>query len=135
MKLIDQTGRVYWSVSNHQLFGKPSFVCCNGDNAVVSDSVTDTPTLLKAETGELVTTHCTQSPRGITTDMAGNIYVIFYCSEEVAVLTRNLAEERILLTSGDGIRFCPFAIAYDDAENQLIVSYISGKNIDCFKFF
>ena len=150
VKLIDQTGRVYWTVSTNQLglqlFVDPLYVCCHDDGrtstVVVTDYEKNTLTLLKADTGEVVTTRQLKgdkSPRGVTTDTAGNVYVCYFGTYEVSVLTGDLADERILLTKQDGLRpdhFYPFAIVYDETRNQLIVSYwhlFGCNNIDCFQ--
>ena len=62
VKLIDQTGRVYWSVSTdqqgRQLFEAPRYVCCHEgvtSTVVMTDIMKNTLTLMKADTGEVVT--------------------------------------------------------------------------------
>ena len=151
VKLIDQTGRVYWSVSTdqqgRQLFVKPMYVCCHDDGrtstVVVTDRKKNTLTLLNAETGEVVTTRQLKGdkgPHGVTTDTAGNVYVCYTRAGEVSVLTGDLADERILLTRQDDLLHFPFnpsvIVVYDETRNQLIVSYwssIDRNNIDCFQ--
>lgn len=68
VKLIDQTGRVYWPVSTdqqgRQVFEDPEYVCCHDNGGTSTVVVTDwgknTLTLLEAETGEVIT-----SARGV----------------------------------------------------------------------
>ena len=148
VKLIDQTGRVYWSVSQDQqgwrLFLQPLYVCCHDNDGtstvVVTDCSKKTLTLLKAETGEVVTTRQLEGnkrPSGVTTDTAGNVYVCCRGTGEVSVLTGDLSEERILLTGQDGLSEGPHAIVYNQARQQLIVSSASffenTRGIDCFQ--
>ena len=134
VKLIDQTGHVYWSMSNPYLISKPNYLCCYGDTVVVSDEVLHMLTLLNADTGKVVTScHASQNPRGLTADISGNIYTVFYWASEVAVFTRNLTDERVLLTDRSGIGLSPYGIAYDSLKHQLMVSYLSGTDVDCFQ--
>ena len=143
VKLIGQTGRVYWSVSTdqqeRQLFEDPRYLCCHDSDrsstVVVTDRGKDTLTLLKAETGETVTKRQLEGdkrPWGVTTDTTGNVYVCYRANGEVSVLTGDLSEERILLTKQDGLSEGPQAIVYDETKRQLIVSYFSGS-IDCYQ--
>ena len=93
VKLLEQTGREYWSVSTdqqgRQLFEYPEYVCFHDDGGistvVVTDKEMDTLTLLKAETGEVVTTRQLERerwPRVVTTDTAGNVYVCYLVTLE-----------------------------------------------------
>ena len=148
VKLIDQTGLVYWSVStdrqDRRLFGVPLYVWCHvNDGAftiVVADRGKDTLTLLKAETGDVITTRQLEGnkyPRGVTTDTTGKVYVCYGATNEVSVLTGDLSEEIILLTKPDGLSGCPQAIVFDQARQQLIVScydnFFDNFSIDCFQ--
>ena len=146
VKLIDQTGRMYWSVSTdkqgRQLFECPGNACCHYDGGtstvVVTDLAMNTLTQLNAETGDVVTIRQLEGYKthlGVTTDMAGNVYVCFNASKEVSVFTGDLSEERILLTTRDGLSGHPYAIVYDETRSQLIVSYfqIGSSSIDCFQ--
>ena len=144
VKLIGLTGRVYWSVSTdlqgRQLFEWPMAVCCLGNGVtstmVMTDAEKNTVTLLKAETGEVVTTRQLEEhkePRGVTTDTAGNVYVCYWGRCEVSVLTRDLSEEKILLTEQDGLGGRSEAIVYDETRKKLIVSYFQKNSIDCFQ--
>ena len=147
VKMIDRTGAVYWSVSTdqhgRQLFEDPRYLCCHYDGGsstvVVTDRVKNSQTLLKAATGEVVTARQlvrNKRPLGVTNDKAGNVYVCYEDTSEVAVLTGDLSEEKILLTRNDGLRDSrPVAIVYDATRRQLVVSYcgIHGSSIDWFQ--
>lgn len=133
VKLIDQTGRVYWSLSCDQqgypLFNSPRNVSshCSGRTSavVVTDTGKDTLTLLNGDTGELIITREVKGkqPRGVTLDTVGNVYVCYQSSEEVAVFPGNLSKERVLLTRKNGLSGDPRDIFYDDATHQLVISY------------
>ena len=134
VKLIDQTGRVYWSVSSDQqrqpLFSMPLYVRSPGggrsSTVIVTDCDKNTLTLLNGDTGEVITRRQLKErkePRGVTTDATGNVYVCYFWTDVIAVLSGDLAEEKTLLSRLDGLSGKPQAIVYDD-EHQLIVSYI-----------
>ena len=63
VKLIDRSGRVYWSTDTdqqgRQIFSYPRYVTCFGDGGpaavIVSDSGNDTLTVLNADTGDVIT--------------------------------------------------------------------------------
>ena len=112
VKMIDMSGIVHWSVSTdqqgQQLFIKPWYVCYHDvdgtSTVVVTDIEKNTLTLLLAKTGELVSTRQlagNKEPYGATTDTAGNVYVCYYGTDEVAALTGDLTQERILLSRRD----------------------------------
>ena len=148
VKLIDQTGRVYWSVSPDQqgqpLFRWPWYVSSSGDGRsstlIVTDWGNHTLTLLNGDNGEIITRRQLKEkyPNGVTTDSAGNVYVCYRETFEVAVLSGNLSEETILLSAQDGLSDLPEAIVCDDEAHQLTISYCgiydSGcDDIDCFQ--
>ena len=147
VKLIDQTGRVYWSVSSHQqgqpLFSRPLYVNSPGDGrsstVIVTDWSNSTLTLLNGDTGEVITRHQLKErkdPEGVTTDSTGNVYVCYCRTSEVAVLSGDLSEEKTLLSVQDGLGILPQVIVYDDEAHQLIISYhnIGGRNnVDRFQ--
>ena len=86
--LIDQTGRVYWSVSSDQqgqpLFSEPLYVSSPSDGrsttVIVTDMNNHTLTLLNGNNGEVITRRQLKEkyPYGVTADSAGNVYVC-YC--------------------------------------------------------
>ena len=140
VKLIDKTGRVYWSVSSDDqgqpLFRFPQYVTSDieRNTVTVTDCGNDTLTVLNGDTGDVIKRRSVKDkgPRGVTTGPSGNIYVCYFATFEVAVMTGDLAEERILLSQQDGLGDGPYAIAYDKSRDHLITSYrnllFSGKN-------
>ena len=76
-------------------------------------------------------------PLGVTTDTAGNIYVCYCETSEVAVLSTDFSEEKIILIQRDSISRRPLAINNDAGDHQLLVSYSglfsSCNDIDCFQ--
>ena len=144
VKLIDKTGRVYWSVSTdgqgQSLFSIPQYVTSDIDRNIVTvtDWENNTLTVLNGDTGDVIKRRSVKDKRpfGITTGPSGNIYVCYCNIREVAVLTGDLSEERILLSQQDGLGHLPQAIAYDKSCGQLITSYAyysSDKNsVDVF---
>ena len=146
VKLIDQRGIVYWSTHTDKqgqgLFDRPGCVTCydvGGSAAViVSDWGYHTLTVLNADTGNVITRRQVEgkSPRGVTTDTTGNLYVCYNETNKVAVLTKDLSQENVLLSKSGGLRGSPKAIVYDAVDHQLLVSYDSygsRKTVDCFK--
>ena len=144
VKLIDQTGRVSWSVSSDQqgqpLFIEPWYVSSPGDGrsstVIVTDRGNDTLTLLNGDTGKVITRRQLKErtgPTGVTTDSAGNFYVCYWETSEVAVLSGDLSEEKILLSVQDGLSYDPLAIAYDDMAQHLIISYFGNNTVNRYK--
>ena len=146
VKLIDQTGTVYWSTHTDQqgrrLFSWPWYVTCYDDGVsaavIVSDNGNNTLTVLNADTGDVITRRQVEGkrPRRVTTDIAGNIYVCYYRTDEVAVLTYDLSQENVLLSKRDGLSRGPQAIVYNAVDHQLLVSHDSDDSrntVDCFK--
>ena len=147
VKLIDQRGRVNWSAATHQqgqlLFYWPRYVTSYDDGGsaavIVSDCSNNTLTVLNADTGDVITRRQVKGkgPRGVTTDTAGNIYVCYGRTGEVAVLTKDLSQEKVLLSKRDGLSRVPQAIVYNTVDHQLFVSiysdYSTNLTVDCFK--
>ena len=143
VKLLDKTGRVYWSVSSGQgqsLFSFPQYVTSDIDRntVTVTDCGNNTLTVLNGDTGAVIKRRSVKdkSPWGVTTGPFGNIYVCYRNTREVAVLTRDLAEERILLSQQDGLGDDPWSIAYDKSCGQLITSYVDSvydNSVDVFE--
>lgn len=73
-----------------------------------------------------------KEPRGFTTDTAGNIYICYNMTSEVAVLSKDFSEEKILLTQRGSIRGSPLAIAYDAGHHRLLVGYYGCNDADFF---
>ena len=131
VKLIDKTGRVYWSLSfddqGQSLFSFPQYVTSDieRNTVTVTDCGNNTLTVLNGDTGDVIKRRSVKdkSPGGVTTGPSGNIYVCYKYTREVAELTEDLAEERILLSQQDGLGNWPYAIAYDKISGHLITSY------------
>ena len=110
---------------------------------IVSDNGnTHTLTVLNADTGDVTARRQVKGwfqgkcPRGVTTDTTGNIYVCYRQTDEVAVLTKDLSQENILLSKRDGLSSRPRAIVYNSVDHQLLVSstsFHSRNTVDCFK--
>ena len=130
VKLIDKTGRVYWSVSSddqgQSLFSNPLYVTSDieRNTVTVTDCENNTLTVLNGDTGDVIKRSVKDKcPRGVTTWPSGNIYVCYCGTHEVAVLTGDLTQERILLSQQDGLCDGPYAITYDKISGHLITSY------------
>ena len=143
VKLIDLTGKVYWSVSSDQqgqsLFSHRCYLTSHDEGrsstVIVTDYGNHTLTLLNGETGEVITRRQLQwqGPSGVATDTAGNVYVCYDFTHEVSVLSGDLSEEKILLSRQDGLSDFPQAIIYDDKTHQLLISYWDKDIVDSFK--
>ena len=143
VKLIDLTGKVYWSVSSDQqgqsLFRHPWFLTSHDEGrsstVIVTDWDNNTLTLLNGETGDVITRRQLQGkePKGVTTDTAGNVYVCYWWTREVSVLSGDLSEEKILLSRQDGLSGYPQTIVHDDKTHQLLISYDCNDTVDSFK--
>ena len=134
VKLIDQTGRVYWSVSSDQqrqpLFSEPLNVSSPGggrsSTVIVTDRSNRTLTLLNGDTGEVIIRRQlkkSKEPRGVTTDATGNVFVCYFRTDEITILSGDLREEKPLLSRLDGLSVYPEAIVYDDEAHNLTISY------------
>ena len=144
VKLIDKTGRVYWSMSSddqgQSLFSEPRYVTSDieRNTVTVTDCGNNTLTVLNGDTGAVIKRRSVKDkgPRGVTTGPSGNIYVCYCGTREVAELTGDLAEERILLSQQDGLGDRPWSIAYDKSCGQLITSYslssYKNNSVDVF---
>ena len=141
VKLIDKTGRIYWSVSTddqgQSLFNNPKYVTSDieRNTVTVTDCGNNTLTVLNGDTGDVIKRRCVKDklPEGVTTGPSGNIYVCYYNTREVAELTGDLAEERILLSQQDGLGGGPRVIAYDKSCGQLMTSYWFSNSVDIWE--
>ena len=141
VKLIDKTGRIYWSVSTddqgQSLFNNPKYVTSDieRNTVTVTDCGNNTLTVLNGDTGDVIKRRSVKegSPEGVTTGPSGNIYVCYYNTREVAELTGDLAEERILLSQQDGLGGGPRVIAYDKSCGQLMTSYWFSNSVDIWE--
>ena len=141
VKLIDRSGRVYWSTdidkNGRPLFTRPWYVSCSdGGAAIVSDN-NNILTVMNAETGDIIT-RCHvkwKGLTGVTADTAGNIYVCYHNTGEVAVLAKDLSREKILLSRKGGLANFPQAIVYHAKDHQLLVSNASEDSSNCIDCF
>ena len=133
VKLIDKTGRVYWSVATNDqgksLFETPLYVTSDIERSTVTvtDRGNEYLTVLNGDTGAIINRWQVndKSPQGVTTGPSGYTYVCYHGSREVAVLTGDLIEKRTLLSQQDGLSERPLAIVFDKSKGQLITSYWS----------
>ena len=154
IKLIDTFGKVYWSVSTSPKhdFKLPMYACVSNHGStptvIVTDSGNSTVTLLNADTGAIIKQILlpwSKEPQCVTYDDQNNIYMTNIGTNELAVMTPDLSETRVLLSRRgiigrwfhDGTSYVelggrPWAIAYDPQVNQLVVSY---DNRNCLDFF
>ena len=104
---------------------------------IVSDDYNDTLTLLNADTGDVITRRQVEGkgPSGVTTDTTGNIYKCYYSTGEVAVLSKDLSQEKVLLSERDGLSREPQAILNDAVDHQLFVSNVSHDSRNTFESF
>ena len=102
------------------------------NTVTVTDVGYNTLTVLNGDTGDVIKRRSVKDkrPRGVTTGPSGNIYVCYCNTREVAVLTGDLSEERILLSKQDGLSDRPWSIAYDKSCGQLITSYFNYSSDD-----
>ena len=123
-----------WSMSSDDqgqwLFNYPLYVTIERNTVTVTDCGNNTLTVLNGDTGDVIKRRNVKdkSLEGVTTGPSGNIYVCYYDTREVAELTGDLSEERILLSQQDGLGRGPRVIAYDKTSGQLITSYHSESN-------
>ena len=140
VKLIDKSGKVFWSASHDQLgqhlFSNPNSVSSHSNGVVVSDDRTKTLTLLDANTGNIITRrHLTEEPYGITTDAEGNVYVCYKMRREIAVFNSDLSQEKTVLKGKDGLSYHPLTVAFDNSTRELFVGYEFLSICDCFELF
>lgn len=144
VKIIDRKGKEYLSVSRDQhgkpLFKEPfyvaSFVDKKSSRVIVTDYNAGILTLLNGDTGGVITRYEVKNTTesgigGVTVDTGGNIYICTY--NDILVLSPDLSREKILIKGGQ-LSASPQAIAYDELNHQIIVSF--GRdldNIDCFQ--
>ena len=146
VKLIDRTGRLFWSTSLAQSPQTPTFlgyitpfiergrtVC------VISDAYLGTLTKLGVKSGNILKTYkgFKDVPAGICADGKGTIYVCYDKSFDVTALSTDFARETLLLSQKDGVKADPSCVRYNSMNGMLLISYdgrSSSRNcIDCFK--
>ena len=153
VRLIDREGNIYWEVSRdvtgklHRFFRSPGFITnyisdTEGNETVlaVSDAGDSSLTLLDGSTGSVLAVQKLRGTcsEGVTTDLFGNLYICCGETDEVAVWSGDLSNNKILLTSNEGVSNQPWAIAFDQKYNILVISNKettggSCNYIDCYK--
>ena len=142
VKLIDKTGKCHWYASLDQkskrLFRRPwyitSYVKDNATRIIVTDKEAETISQLDGDTGNLISVRHVKGkdPNGVTVDCSGNVYICYHGTDKICVMSEDLSKGRILLSMQDGLRACPYAIAYDPRMSRLIISNNSNK-VDSYK--
>ena len=160
LKKIDMSGHVYWSTSTdktgQELFRSAnyltSFIIVDGEKylsrIVAIDFCSRNVILCDSETGEVlkVSQSKLKGINGVTRDRFNNIYICSSVSNAVSVMSCDLSEERVILTTNDNKHLYPAAffddlcdwpqsIAYDITLDKLVVSNHDAKYSDvCHSF-
>ena len=150
VKMIDRTGRVYWSTSlddkGEPLFAAPVRNTCFVENKALVVFIADTwftnhsITKLNGDTGEVINVCKLAEPEydvpGITHDARGNLFVSYRQTHGFAVLSSNLDCRKTLLTITEGLGPRPNTLTYNESNGELFVtfSFRSGRRnlVDCY---
>ena len=73
---------------------------------------------------EIKDIHVLQSPRGISVDNDGNVYVVGCSTNNIVVISPDGQRYRQLLSSTDGIKNA-FVLDYDKSTNRLLIANAS----------
>ena len=132
VRMIDRNGKKVWSVSkgpdNQQLFDAPDYIVTSNINdtetVIVSDCRKEALTLLNANNGSLlkIVDMEGKSPRGITVDNNGSIFVACYKTREICVWSNDFTKSRTLI-SGKDLEREPDCMAYSRSTDTLYISY------------
>ena len=143
VRMTDLNGYAVWSAitspKGEQLFERAEAVTTTifNDNAaiIVSDVCKNELVLLDASDGNLIKTANIpeKNPKGITTDVDGNVYVCYWSTNEIGVWSADLKRTRILL-GGSDLPFNPKAVLYNPSSDELYVSYYEDTDfVDRFR--
>ena len=150
VKMIDKTGREYWSTSLNKtgepLFAAPVRNTCFVENGSLVVFVAETwwtnhsIAKLNGETGEVIKVCKLAEPEydasGITHDENGNVYITHRQEHGLAVWSSDLSKHRMLLTINEGLGPRPNTLKYNRYTSELFVtfSFRSGRRniVDCF---
>lgn len=134
LKLVDITGRVYWTLRGRRLFYKPWYVRGHNNDVMVTDW-NGVVTKIDGQSGKIISRLQKKDKKlkGITVDSDGIIYVCCGESNEVSLLTEDFSQDRTILSANGRLRTDPQAIVYDDQAKQLILSYKDCNKVDVFK--
>ena len=132
VRMIDRNGKVVWSVTkgpdNQQLFDTPYYIVTSKINdtetVIVTDWRKDTLTLLNANNGSLlkIVDMEGKSPRGITVDNYGSIFVACGKTSEICVWSNDFTQSRTLI-SGKELERDPRDIAYSRSTDTLYIGF------------
>ena len=132
VRMIDTNGKEVWSVTkgpdNQELFDAPDFIVTSNINdtetVIVSDCWNETLTLLNANNGSLlkIVDMEGKSPRGITVDNNGNIFVACGTTSEIRVWSNDFTKSRTLI-SGKDLERDPRDIAYSRSTDTLYIGF------------
>ena len=150
VKMIDVKGHLYWTSSLKQNADQRSQSNKWKDQAqykiIVADRDSSTIHALNADTGETLST-CEvpgKEPQDVAIDLKGNVYVAFMNTSEIAVMSNDLSEYRILFSHKGLVKSKllthenrlsgekPYALAYDETSCELLVSYVQSNKVDCY---
>lgn len=142
VKMLAADGKEVWSISRDtsgkKLFTNPFSVSrstiTNRETIIVTDWGKNTLTLLDANNGQLLRTIDVKGkdPHGLTVDSNGNVYVCFFHSMEICVLSNDLKRSKILLSSAN-LKGQPRDVSYRSSTNCLFISYCKEDTVDCFQ--
>ena len=132
VRMIDTNGKEVWSVTkgpdNQELFDAPYYIVTSKINdteaVIVSDCKKDTLTLLNANNGSLlkIVDMKGKSPRGITVDNNGNIFVACGKTSGICVWSNDFTKSRTLISRKD-LERDPACIAYSRSTDTLYIGY------------
>ena len=141
VKMFDLSGRVYWSLSD-DLKGRriwPLYATLyNYDSVssvVVADQDQSKVLFINRDDGsiEKEVNLKGKTPKCVTTDTNGNVYVCVAESFEVVVLNDDMQDEKVLLATKEKPVKRPHAIVYDNNARCLIISYMHCDFLDVYK--
>lgn len=132
VKKVDKTGKGCWTVNKdkqgHKLFKSACHltgsVRSEDTRIFATDSDAETVTVLDGETGNILAVRHLKGkgPKSLTADSDGNIYICYSKTHEICMMSRNLSEDKILLSTIEGLSPEPLAIAFDRNSEQIMVS-------------
>lgn len=134
VRMIDMHGKVKWSVTTDaegmDLFKWAGFLTVKGgasrDTVIVTDQFRQTITVLNAHNGSIVKV-CDVSgrtPRGVTCDENGEVYVCFE-SGPLTLWSADMSREK---SPGNVDLKSPYAMAYDKKKKELFVTSSSDDS-------
>ena len=142
VEMINIKGKVLWSTDSRptpvsQLFDCAGFLTVRSGSGpatvIISDWKKETITVLEADSGKLVKV-CDvkgRTPRGMTVDDNGNIFMC-YRSGEISVWSGNMDADRRLSVQG-GLVSRPLAMVYSSKRQEMILTSFNSDIIHCFK--